>query len=117
MVAEKTMASLQKALVAPRTGIFDEEVLTLRPVLDLSLVEREASRLNSMFGQSIDTTYARAAGLSRNQNSVLEGASAVAQAPVQIKFSQTNNSPKALSTSEIYRRTKNQLSIVKESLT
>ena len=117
MVAEKTMASLQKALVAPRTGVFDEEVLTLRPVLDLSLVEREASRLNSMFGQSIDTTYARAAGLSRNQNRVLEGASAVAQAPVQINYSQTNNSPKALSTSEIYRRTKNQLSIVKESLT
>ena len=117
MVAEKTMASLQKALVAPRTGVFDEEVLTLRPVLDLSLVEREASRLNSMFGQSIDTTYARAAGLSRNQNRVLEGASAVAQAPVQINYSQTNNSPKALSTSEIYRRTKNQLSVVKESLT
>lgn len=37
------------------------------------------------------------------------------QAPIQ--FNQYNNSPKALSNAEIYRRTKNQLSVAKGALT
>jgi hypothetical protein len=40
-----------------------------------------------------------------------------AEAPAPISFTQINNSPKALSSAELYRQTNNQISVAKGALT
>ena len=85
---------------------------TIRPVLDLSNVETGTRRLNSMFSRnqtmSINANMNRA-NISENQNGGDSG-----QNGTTLNFYQTNNSPKALNRIEIYRQTKNQISVMKE---
>ena len=90
---------------------------TIRPVLDLSGVEKEAMKLDTMF------TYAQAMAAgngitSRRNNSVDENQNGVnGSTGNTFTFTQNNYSPKALSRIEIYRQTKNQFSAMKEALT
>ena len=85
---------------------------TIRPVLDLSNVETGTRRLNSMFSRnqtmSINANMNRA-NILENQNGGDSG-----QNGTTLNFYQTNNSPKALNRIEIYRQTKNQISVMKE---
>ena len=96
---------------------------TIRPVMDLSDIQRGTSSINEMLAMKrqldISATYAKAARVnaqtgetaSVNPELVPAGTSVT-----NIKFEQNNNSPKALSSAEIYRQTKNQLSVVRGSL-
>lgn len=99
---------------------------TIRPVLDLSGVQKDASLIGGMLSTpklSIDTTYASAvaaaAALRATQTTATADTSSQAAAtkPSEpITFIQNNNSPKALSNIEIYRQTRNQISAAKGAL-
>lgn len=97
---------------------------TIRPVLDLSNVEKDARLVSGMFGTPTirtDVGYNRAATIAEGyrqletQRIELEAVIADNQQP-SVTYIQNNTSPKALSTAEIYRQTRNQLSVVKGAL-
>lgn len=90
----------------------------VRPVLDLTDVRKDASGISSMFKTlPIEVTAARAkdasAGVQENRAATLL---LEADRAALIEYTQNNYSPKALSNAEIYRQTKNQLSVTKEAL-
>jgi hypothetical protein len=98
---------------------------TIKPVLDLSAFHKEASVIGSTLSKqqiSLSDVYSQAkyASLGYQQNKSAELAKTTSDTlspePGFI-FNQYNNSPKALSSAEIYRQTKNQLSITKGALT
>ncbi len=95
----------------------------IRPVLDLSSVQAGASGMGSMFGTpsvSVDSSYTQAAnasaGYESNKEAVnVQNGSDFAEAfSGGMTFNQYNTSPKALTTAEIYRQTRNQLSVAKK---
>jgi hypothetical protein len=94
---------------------------TIRPVLDLTSIKKDASLIDSMLSPStisLDTAYAQAASIAMSQknNQAQEstsGQDVITNSDTNITFIQNNNSPKALSASEIYRQTKNQISAIK----
>ena len=87
---------------------------TIRPVLDLDQVRRQAPGINGLFDVGIDPTFNRGQATS---SALLEEALAKIQGETAVpvtkkyEFKQYNNSPKALSSSEIYRNTKNLISV------
>lgn len=86
---------------------------TIRPVLDLTDVRAKAAELNSLMDTPLDVSesYAKAASLMSAERTREEEKSAESEEPTtSITYIQTNNSPKALSSAEVYRKTKNQLS-------
>lgn len=90
----------------------------IKPVVDLSEAQKSTAQLAGMFGtQQLDlaATYASAEGAADavDEAGVLVGAGASVREGDTYIYNQTNNSPKALSESTIYRQTKNQLSNVK----
>lgn len=101
-------------------GIFDEVWdmdPSITPVLDLSEIRRDAGLIGDLIDQGTIVDYNRASTIARDrraQEEVVSEAESIAKgAAANIIFNQTNNSPKALTTAEIYRRTKNQLSVIK----
>jgi hypothetical protein len=96
---------------------------TITPILDLSNVEKNSNRLRNMtadqlISASVSRARARAAasGYQSNQTELANLASSDVQNGSGFTFVQNNSSPKALSSAEIYRLTKNQLSIAREAL-
>jgi hypothetical protein len=94
----------------------------IAPVVDLSAVHKGAAQLDSIMAAkqfSVDSTYSAAAdagaGYQANKSAADAAAAVVATPPVpgSVTFNQYNSSPKALSTADIYRLTKNQISQVK----
>ena len=83
---------------------------TIRPVLDLSDVESGTSRLNALFSRT--QAMSISAGMNRVANEEIQNG-VIASSGNTIQFTQNNYSPKALSRIEIYRQTKNQLSMMK----
>lgn len=104
------------------TNLNSEPVI--RPVLDLTNIEKGGSQLTNMLGtKGIDVTSSlgKATTISTGLNtSVSTDTSTPTQpassAPINIQYNQTNNSPKALSAPEIYRQTKNQLTSLKKQV-
>lgn len=97
---------------------------TITPILDLSLVKKDAGVLNTIFSGApiaVDAAYSTAQaaseGLRNNKQSALDSVAASTGNQSSVTFVQNNTSPKALSQAEIYRQTKNQLSVVKGALT
>lgn len=91
----------------------------ITPVLDLSGVEKDAGRIGNMLGRSpisVDAAYSKAATIANARMTVQEAADIQTPAPAPVTFNQYNNSPKALSSAEIYRQTNNQLSRAKGAL-
>lgn len=92
----------------------------ISPVLDLAQVQKDAAKINSMITTNPLTagvSFDQASGISeqQQQTSVAQESTIAAQA-AQINFQQNNYSPEALSAVDIYRSTKNQLSLAKEAL-
>ena len=87
---------------------------TIRPVLDLDQVRRESVGLSDLFGVNVDPTFNRGQATS---SALLEEALSrlPGEAPTTVvkkyEFNQEINSPKALTASEIYRNTKNLISV------
>lgn len=93
----------------------------ITPVLDLSSVRKDAGQIGGLVASkaiSIDSAYAKAqyvaASYASNQEAVEQGDSSEKVSPVT--FNQYNNSPKSLSSAEVYRQTKNLLSTKKGAL-
>lgn len=100
------------------TGPVDiQPVIT--PVLDLSSVKKGAGQIGTVLGRqpiSVDSAYSKAAAIANARMAVQEAADIQASAPTPVTFNQYNNSPKALSSADIYRQTNNQLSRAKGAL-
>ena len=89
---------------------------TITPVLDLSQIHAGAIQIGNILGGSVaSASLANASAISTTQSSSSEAAAQTNVAPIQ--FVQNNNSPKALSSIEIYRLTKNQLARARPVLT
>lgn len=86
---------------------------TIRPVLDLTNVEYGAGRINSMLSRA----RAMSISASMNQETDSEIQNGVASTGNTYQFTQNNYSPKALSSIEIYRQTKNQFSTLERMAT
>lgn len=107
------------ALVASMSDM-DELNPTIAPVLDLSKLREEAKKIDRALGTS---TIAPTLSV---DNANLISASAVGQngsdvetppsGPTEVTYVQNNYSPKALSTVDIYRQTKSQITVKKEEL-
>lgn len=115
----KTLPNLSDLLT---NGLDTDLSPVIRPVMDLSLVEKSSDQINKLLQAkpiTVNTSYDRAAILSRdtanNQNGTTDQSSATDEAA--IVFNQYNNSPKALSYGEIYRQTRNGLSVVRKVVT
>jgi len=94
---------------------------TITPVLDLSNFRKDAARMGRLMPErsiSIDSAYAKARfvrdGYASNQAATVPSDDISPSSGVT--YIQNNNSPKALSSAEIYRNTKSQLSTVKGAL-
>jgi tape measure domain-containing protein len=89
---------------------------TITPILDLGAVEQEAQRLRSMLSANPirpTASYRHASSVSIPNVKMEESTSSSVPA---INFEQNNYSPQALTPIEIYRQTKNQLSLAKRAL-
>lgn len=95
---------------------------TITPVLDLTRLQADATRIDGLLrtpplSTSLASTQAGSIATSRIDEQAAAQQAAVAEPAVkEIKLEQNNYSPKALSTIDIYRNTRNQLSMVKEAL-
>lgn len=98
---------------------------TIRPVLDLTDVKKESSKLGLLLATKpviAQRTYLSARDASTGYQDNRESENVDPTRPDDpdrppISFVQNNYSPKALSEAEIYRQTKNQLSVAKGALT
>jgi tape measure domain-containing protein len=97
---------------------------TIRPVLDLSDVKKNAGTIGGLLGDktlNIGVTSSNAKdasnGHSSNQSQPFDPDDPrFGGAPPSVSYTQNNYSPKTLSPAEIYRQTKNQLSVTKGAL-
>lgn len=93
---------------------------TITPVLDLSNITKNAAKINSMMSTTplvATVSYGQASDISSSVTTTADRtAQTTVSEPKEVKFEQNNYSPKALSPIEIYRQTKNQLSMAKEAL-
>ena len=121
-VGKDAIHSLRKSISGMSDLISGDIDITPRitPVLDLTGVKKEATKLGSMLIApiSVEAGYAKAKdasnGYTKNQEAAAE--QEVVTEHNEFKFVQNNTSPKALSEAEIYRQTKNQLSVAKGAL-
>jgi tape measure domain-containing protein len=106
-----TIGSLSDIL---STEIDAEPVIT--PVMDLTQIQRGSEQMRGILDNVTAITaaasYGQAASISGQQASVDQPVD-TAQVGTVYNFEQNNISPKALTTLEIYRQTKNQLSLAK----
>lgn len=124
-VGNSALHAMQQSLSDIKNAVAMDMDFTpsIRPVLDLSAIQKDTGLLNNMLTPPtlrVDTSYAQAAAISDAQNRDQEFVDAQTLEPVapvtNVSFVQNNTSPKALSTAEIYRQTKNQISTVKGAL-
>lgn len=124
-VGNDALAALRSSMSGLSLAINDNMDLTptITPVLDLSGVKKSAQSLGQLLPShaiSVDSAYSKAKDASKsyndNRNAVSDGPVA-AETVNNMTYVQNNNSPKALSSAEIYRQTKSQLSTVKGALT
>lgn len=93
---------------------------TITPVLDLSGVKKSASQIGTILQAqplSVGSAYSKAMAASAGTMSAVQNTSTPTVTPTKnLTFNQYNTSPTALSATDIYRQTKNQLSIAKGAL-
>lgn len=94
---------------------------TVTPVLDLTQLTKDASKISGLMDTApivASTSYDQANAVARQVEITQAGKDApvAPDAPREIKLEQNNYSPKALGPVEIYRNTKNLLSLTKEAL-
>lgn len=96
---------------------------TIRPVLDISDIQNKAKQISGLLptptlSVSTSTDVATSVALQeQDKNAVLSAQAEIdSKTGNTVNFTQNNNSPVALSTPEIYRQTKNQLSTLKGEL-
>lgn len=94
----------------------------ITPVLDLSQVIADAANIQKIIGRTAvvaDISFNQANGIANNEQARQDTATGTAPSvgTTTIEFTQNNTSPKPLDPVEIYRNTRNQLSLAREALT
>lgn len=93
---------------------------TITPVLDLSEIIKESGKISDILGSNTiapEVSNNQANAISNEQSTQADASAAdTSTAPVTVELTQINQSPKALSASEIYRDTKNLMSLTKGAL-
>lgn len=94
---------------------------TITPVLDLTNITREASKMNDLLANApsvqADVSFRQAAALvAATEAAQQESQAADEQKAIEVKLEQNNYSPKAIDHVDQYRSTKNLLSLTKEAL-
>jgi hypothetical protein len=112
----KTMSNVPGIL----DGIMDVDP-TIRPVLDLSHVKKEAQQIGNIakmnpFTASVSQGQASAISHEKSQVDQAQAEQIAAAAKPSVEFKQYNNSPEALPAAEIYRRTNNAISQVRKQV-
>lgn len=120
-VAATTLDSIKSTMSKVSDAVSGELDATpvISPVLDLTQLKKGAAGIGGVLDaktMAAQVTYGQAASVSSDRAAAQAESAVTAEAPV-IKFEQNNYSPKALSAVEIYRSTRNQLSLAKEALT
>ena len=88
---------------------------TIRPVLDLSNIEKGTARINTLFSANQAMAVNASFNSSRSGETIQNGDND-SKVGNTYSFTQNNYSPKSLSTVEIYRQTKNQFAAIKGAL-
>lgn len=123
-VSRSAMDSMREGLSQMKSGFMTDMDINpvIRPVLDLSSARKDAAQFqrdafNKRPSLDLETSSARATTVARvySDRQVAE-TTAVEGPKTEVNFTQNNTSPKALSNAEIYRQTKNGLSVIKEGL-
>ena len=100
-------------------GLMDMDPV-ITPVLDLSNVKAGAKKLGAMTNVvpiTAAASYSSAASISSDREAAhVTQDESTPIPPSEIRFEQNNYSPESLSTLEIYRRTKNQLALAKDTV-
>lgn len=113
--------SLQKSLSNIGDVALDELDLQpkIAPVIDLTEFRKDVSTMNGLIKDtpviaqvSMDSANSAAIAAEANKQA-LNDIAALQNTGTTVEFTQVNNSPKALSSTEIYRQTKNQLTVLK----
>lgn len=122
-VGDDAVEALRKSM--SKMALITSDIETrpvITPVLDLSSIKKTSGQIDGMLastGIRVGGSYSSAKNAlidaQNNRNAQLD-ASEATPAPGTTNYTQNNYSPKALSTSEIYRNTKNQLSTTREGL-
>lgn len=122
-LGEKTISALQDGMSGMDEAIMGDLDLTptITPVLDLSAVKKEGANLSDLLPNgaiNLDGAYNSAVQLLSEFKALRDAFNSAQEESkgTTVVFNQNNTSPKALSNAEIYRRTKNQLSVAKEAL-
>ena len=117
-VADEAIKAMNQTFADAAMGYIDVDP-TITPVLNLTQVQKDAATMADMLNVvpiNAAASYGQASAISAGQNTVQSGMDAVPVAGTVMQFEQNNYSPKALSETEIFRNTKNQLSQAKAAL-
>jgi phage-related protein len=126
-VGDDTLETMKRS-IAKMSDLIPEDMdmnPTITPVLDLSEIRKEAGKIGETLGKQeidIDRVFMKAKDVSAKQMEIQEAKRVRTEpteqpAPVEFNYTQNNTSPKALTSAEIYRQTKNQLAAAKGALT
>ena len=116
-IGNSAIVGLKDAIARIKDSVNDniEAQPVIRPVLDLSNVEKNARKIDAAFSRSQAISISNQRRVS-SEPVVQNGESALASGGSSFNFTQNNYSPKALSRIEIYRQTKNQFSAIERKV-
>jgi tape measure domain-containing protein len=92
---------------------------TITPILDLTQVQRDAKTISSLFpvpDLASSLAYSQAQTIARTSTPVEDETAAGTTSGGDVVFNQTINAPEQLSTADIYKQTRNQITMAKEEL-
>lgn len=119
-MGKTALSSMKSSLAAIGDGLSTNIDInpTIRPVLDLSDIKKNSGLIGGMLTPphlAVEGSYAKASSLIARERTNQEVASSASETITQTgdTFVQNNYSPKALTPAEIYRNTKNQLSVAR----
>lgn len=127
-VGETALYATKKSLANIANAVATDMSMTpsIRPVLDLSAIRKDAGLIGGLLtppSLKLDNSVAYASMAQMAGQQAQQSANEVelerwdSTKGGDVVFNQTNNSPKALTNAEIYRKTNNQLSVAKKELT
>lgn len=127
-VGETALYATKKSLSNIASAVASDMNMTpsIRPVLDLSAIKKDSALIGGMLtppslkldNSVVYASQAQMAGYEAQKSADdVEFEQWKAARGGDVNFYQTNNSPKALTNAEIYRKTNNQLSVAKKELT
>ena len=102
-------------------GNISEFSPTITPVLDLTGVQKDAKAISTFMGNQqvtagLSLDQAQAISFVQNSQNGSDSQTTSEPAITNLIFNQTNNSPEALSTNEIYRQTRSMFALTKLEL-